>query len=364
MKKPQRIGIVQTAFIGDVVLATPLAEAARRAAPGAEITFVTIPGTANLVDHHPFVDRVVVFDKRGSEHGIAGVRSLSRKLEGLDIALIPHRSFRSAAAAFWAGIPVRVGFENSAGAFLLTHTVPYHRLHEVDRNLALGAAVGLGGEGLAPALFPGREDRRVVSSRLPDRLRAPVVALAPGSIWSTKRWPLDSFVALAQLLRRRLEATLILVGGPGDAELCSELARRSGGVALNSAGRLTLRQSAELLRRCQVAVTNDSAPAHLAAAMGTAVVAIFGPTVTGFGFAPYGAGHRVLERPLPCRPCGWHGGKRCPIGTFECMRSIAPKDVFSAVEEIVRRQTYTPAAAVAKERSTQTSMELPAAPVG
>jgi heptosyltransferase-2 len=357
----QRIAIVQTAFIGDVVLATPLAEAVKRALPEAEVTFVVIPATANLVEHHPHVDRVLVFDKRGSERGIAGLRSLVRKLKGLDIALIPHRSFRSAVAVFWAGVPIRVGFDNSAGAFLFTHTVPYQRLHEVERNLSLLSPLGVRTERLAPRIYPDEEDRRVVSSFLQEQPRSPVVALAPGSIWPTKRWPLQYYRDLTRLLVHRLGTTPVLVGSSEDRALCDEIAAGVDGQALNAAGRLTLRQSAELLRRCHVVVTNDSAPAHLSSAMGTPVVALFGPTIPEFGFAPYGEGHRIFERALPCRPCGWHGGKHCPTGTFECLRSISPAEVLAAVEEILQRYTtdYT-----RKKQLSYESMEPTATAMG
>jgi len=331
----RRVAVIQTAYIGDVVLATPLAEAVKQTLPGAEVTFVVIPATANLVEHHRFVDRVLVFDKRGNHRGLRGLRRFARNLRGFDVALIPHRSIRSAALAFWARIPMRVGFDISAGSFLFSHTTPYRPGHELERNLSLLSAIGLQPLAATPRIDPDGGDCAVVTAILGRNGRGPRVAMAPGSIWPTKRWPAEHFVSLARMLQRRLGASIVLVGSAQDRALCRQILAGAGEETVDASGRLTLRQSAELLRRCQVAVTNDSAPAHLAAAMGTPVVALFGPTTPAFGFSPFGEGHRILERPLPCRPCSRHGGRHCPIGTFECMRSISPAEVAGVVEEML-----------------------------
>jgi heptosyltransferase-2 len=162
------------------------------------------------------------------------------------------------------------------------------------------------------------------------------VAVAPGSVWNTKRWPADRF---ADLVRRLNAARLpvVLVGGKDDVPLCDEIARAAGHPAvLNVAGRLSLLQSAELIRRCRLVVSNDSAPMHLAVAMRVPVVAIFGATVPSFGFSPAGPRDVVVETGgLSCRPCGIHGGKRCPVGTFECMLAIDTARVFDRVAALL-----------------------------
>jgi heptosyltransferase-2 len=162
------------------------------------------------------------------------------------------------------------------------------------------------------------------------------VALAPGSIWATKRWPAAHFVGLAKLL---VDAgwALALIGGTQDRSLCDQISDAVGGKhALNAAGALNLLQSAELIRRSDALVSNDSAPMHLASAMRVPVVALFGPTIPGFGFAPLGPRDIVVERrSLSCRPCSIHGGTKCPIGTFECMIAISPGEVFRAVESLL-----------------------------
>jgi heptosyltransferase-2 len=165
-----------------------------------------------------------------------------------------------------------------------------------------------------------------------------MVAIAPGSVWNTKRWIQEHFVGLIKILVDE-GYSIAVVGGAEDASLCQEIERATGNErVLNAAGRLMLLQSAELLRRCKVVVSNDSAPMHLAGAVGTPVVAIFGATVPQFGFGPTGALDEVVETlGLPCRPCSIHGGDACPIGTFVCMKQITPGQVLEKVRMIMSR---------------------------
>jgi heptosyltransferase-2 len=159
------------------------------------------------------------------------------------------------------------------------------------------------------------------------------VALAPGSIWGSKRWPY--YRELAVRLAER--AAIVVVGGPEDVDLASEITQavgRSGGRAASGCGRLTLRQSAEVIRRAVVLVTNDSAPLHLATAMGTPVVAVFGPTIPEFGFGPIREGDVSLGlAELACRPCSDHGPPACPLGHHRCMRELSVDRVLAAIEE-------------------------------
>jgi len=347
MTGPRRILLFQTAFPGDVVLLLPLAEALRRTFPRAHIAAVTIPAAAELLANHPAVDEIIRYDKRGSQRGIAGANALARTLrqKRFDTALIPHRSIRSAALCARAGIPKRIGFSTSAGRLFLTVTVRYDpSMHEIRRNLSLAGPLGISEEGLPlPSLYPSASDVAAVDALLKGwrGLRGTGgewVAVAPGSIWNTKRWPHDRF---AQMIRQLLSRGLavVLIGGTSDEELCRQIAEGTDSHdVLNAAGRLSLLQSAELIRRCTVLVSNDSAPMHLAVAMRVPVVAIFGATVPRFGFAPAGRADSVVEKVgLSCRPCGIHGGKVCPVGTFECMLSIEAGRVTAEVLALRQR---------------------------
>ena len=323
--------MIQTAFLGDVVLTTPLLAAlAERHGP---VDVVTTPAAVPLVETHPAVRRAIPYDKRGAERGPAGLRSLARRLAaaGYEVAYLPHRSLRTALLAWLARVPRRVGF---ADGWPLLYTEARRRPatgHEIDRLLAL---VGAPPGAFTPRLYPTADDERVVEQLLSSAgIPAEFIALAPGSIWGSKRWPY--FVDLATRLAPR--EPVVIVGGPEDAALGDNIAaavRRSGGQAVDACGQLTLRQSAVLIRRASVLVTNDSAPLHLASAVGTPVLGLFGPTIPEFGFGPIGAGDQTVGvTGLVCRPCSDHGPPACPLGHHRCMKELGVATVAAALEE-------------------------------
>jgi heptosyltransferase-2 len=325
--------VVQTAFLGDVVLTTPLLAAL--AARHGPVDVVTTPAAAPLLETHPAVRRVIPYDKRRADRGWRGLRALARRLssEGYERAYLPHRSLRTAALALLARIPARIGF-TGGWSFLYTEGRRKPTTgHEIDRLLALADERPAA---YPPQLRPTPEDERTATELLAlggiggGTL---FVAVAPGSIWGSKRWP--HYGELAGLLARH--AIVVAVGGPEDHALGEEMVRaagRSGGRAVNACGALSLRQSAALIARAAVLVTNDSAPLHLATAMGTPIVAVFGPTLPEFGFGPIRAGDVALGvAGLDCRPCSRHGPPRCPLGHHRCMRDLGPEVVAAAIEE-------------------------------
>lgn len=338
-----RVLIIQTAFLGDVILTLPLVDELRKNLyASAEIHFLAIPSVANVLENYPGLDRVILYDKRKSERSFGAFlkkTALLRK-EKYDLALLPHRSWRSAILAKWAKIPVRIGFDKSWASFLYTHVVPYAKNeHEVNRNLALLQPMGIlvpKESGLRLEISP--EDRKKVDALWQSaglQETTPCVAVAPGSVWFTKRWLPDRFAQLIrELLKQKIQVAII--GGPEDAELGQFLEEVAPGKVANFVGKLSPRQSAEAIRRCAVLISNDSAPVHLASAVGTPVVEIYGPTLPSFGFTPFGVPHRIVEnKNLSCRPCGDHGGNRCPLGTFDCMKSISVFEVLRAVEDLL-----------------------------
>ena len=321
--------VIQTAFLGDVILSTPLLSAlAERHGP---VDVVTTPLGAPLLETHPAVRQVFPYDKRRADRGWNGLTTLARRLrqQGYGRAYLPHRSLRSAALALLARIPSRIGYSGS-WSFLYTEARPKPRTgHETDRLLAL--AHGASGT-YPPKLRPTPDDERVAAGLIDGDF----VALAPGSIWGSKRWPY--YAELAANLAPRV--AIVVVGGPDDAGLGEEIVRaveggRGWSRAVNACGQLTLRQSAGLIGRAALLVTNDSAPLHLATAMGTPVVALFGPTVTEFGFGPVRAGDVALGVDgLRCRPCSPHGPPTCPLGHHRCMRELTVAAVMAAIEEL------------------------------
>ncbi len=323
--------MIQTAFLGDVVLTTPLFEAL--AARHGPVDVVTTPAAAPLIETHPAVRRVIPYDKNGRDRGLAGLLRLARSLraERYECAYLPHRSLRTALAALLARIPQRVGFDDGWRSLYTDVRRRAKQGHEIDRVLALA---GVAAHRARPRLHVTLADHAATEGFLrehaiPERF----VALAPGSIWGSKRWPY--YRELAERLAER--AGIVVVGAAEDARLAAEITEavaRAGGRAVSGCGRLSVRQSVEAIRRAAVLVTNDSAPLHFAQAVDTPTVAIFGSTAPSFGFGPRGPRDQVVElEGVPCRPCSPHGPPRCPLGHHVCMKSLSVQDVLQAIEE-------------------------------
>jgi heptosyltransferase-2 len=325
-----------------------MVQALKRTFPEGFISFVAIPVSAAVLLNHPSLDEVIEYDKKGTERGLRGMlRCAARLREGrFDTAIIPHRSIRSAFLPFLAGIPQRIGFSTSAGSFMLTEKVRDDRnRHEILRNLDLLRPLGIEGALELPSLYPSADDRATVDRILAEGLPAlhsgsRLISVAPGSVWETKRWPEAKFAALTRRLTED-GFCVAVIGGPLDESLAERVASAGArGRTLSTAGRLSMLQSAEVIRRSEVLVTNDSAPMHAGVAMQTPVVALFGATIPGFGFGPVGSKDRIHQTDgLRCRPCSIHGGKRCPIGTFDCMQRIDPMDVAGTVEDILKTKS-------------------------
>jgi heptosyltransferase II len=330
--------LIQTSFLGDAILTTPLI---RELAARGPVDVVTTPASAALLANDPHVRRVVAYDKRGDQAGLGALRRLAGRVRAdapTAVAYLAQGSLRSAALAWLAGYRTRVGFDTSAGRWLYTRRVAYRRdRHHAERLLSLAVGdVTFTPERLQPALYPGDAERTAVETLL----RAagadddPLLALAPGSIWATKRWP--GFVELARDLTRH--GRLVVIGSREDAELGRAITDAVGGAAVDATGRLSLLASAALIGRCRVLVSNDSAPQHMASAMGTPTVAIFGPTVPAFGFGPLAPLSIVSEvSGLACRPCHSHGPRQCPLGHWRCMRELSVIAVGDSARTLLER---------------------------
>jgi len=322
--------VIQTSFLGDVVLTTPLLSHLALHGP---VDVVTTPAGGALLESHPAVRRVIRYDKRGAGRGMRGLRALASALraENYGAAYLAQGSWRSAALAWLANIPARVGFDTSAGRMLYTEQMVYRRdWHQCERLYRL-AALNPEQAPPAPSLHPSADDDSAVDALLATAPFGdlPFVAVAPGSVWATKRWPF--YAALPDLLPR--SHGVVIVGGADDRALAAEIVAAAPSRVLDATGRLSLLASAALIGRAAGLITNDSLPQHLASAMGTATVTVYGPTLPAFGFGPLAPGHAIVEHApgLECRPCSAHGPQRCPRGHFHCMREIAPAMVAAAV---------------------------------
>lgn len=338
--------VLQTSFLGDMVLTTPLLE---RLAGEGLVHVVATPANAALLANHPAVASVIVFDKRGADGGLGGLRRVAKRLRavGAQRAYLAQGSSRTAALAWLAGIPERIGFATSGGRLFTTRRVPYDRtLHHAARlwQLANPPGAPTAPAALRPSLYPGAAEHEAVSRLLQAygvRDDEPLVALAPGSVWATKRWPSYDQLAAELLESPALrDARIVVLGAAGDAPLAQAIgaavAGTGGAPAIDATGQLSLLGSAALLSRCRVLVSNDSAPLHLASAMNTPTVALFGPTVPALGFGPLAARQSVVQHDaLACRPCHAHGPMHCPLGHWRCMRDLPPQQVSEAVQRLI-----------------------------
>lgn len=335
-----KILIVQTGFLGDVVLSTPLITALRRRFPESELSFLTTPAAAGLVTDHPALRETIIFDKRGTASGWRGLWRMAAELRRrkFDIAFSLHKSLRTAALLVLAGVPVRYGFREAAGAFLYSATAQRSDLpHDVLRNLALLRTIGAEPreqEAVLEIALPAAARERAAGLLRPYHGR-PVVVIAPGSVWLTKRWLPEGFARAAAHLQTRGNQ-VVLVGGTDDRSVAAEIRRACPPDVLDLTGNLTLAESAAVIAAAQLLITNDSAPLHLASAFRVPVVALFCATVPEFGFGPWQTRHVILGVPgLSCRPCGRHGGNACPTGTHFCRNQLPAAEVIAAAESLL-----------------------------
>ena len=348
-KKVNKIGIFQTSFIGDSVLTTPLIKKTAKLFPDTKIVVITRPQTEDIFRPMKEVSEIILNDKKGWNK-IVGVWKTAQaiKRSGIDILLVPHRSFRSALIAWLSRVPVRIGFTSSEGWFLYTKTVPFSwMIHDAERNLSLLQGIvkeKFQAEKLSMRYAPSAEEnvaRLIKDFNLEGKT---LVGIHAGSAWPTKCWPMEYFVQLISRLQTELGVQVVLVGGGHkDADLGEKICQLSQGHAANLCGKTSLADLMALMQHFKLFITNDSGPMHIATAFDVPTLAIFGPTTRELGFFPYGAGHRVMEvKGPPCRPCALHGGKKCPLGHFKCMRDILPERVFENAKEMLAEHHALP----------------------
>ncbi len=332
----KNILVIQTAFLGDVILSTPIVRELSKIFRYSRIDVLTRPETQLIFKYNPHVNRTLVFDKKSKRVKFASFVELVKLFKEIkyDIAFSIQSSFTSAMLMKLGKIPVRVGFDRQK---FLTHPVPYdHNVHMRRRTLdLLHPFSDENFDSQTEIYWSGREAEKarqifdVISSHSKF-----VIGIAPGSVWPTKQWPKEYYISLAQMLKKK-DISLVFIGGKAEKKLCHEIIAKSRAHGFNLAGDLNVLESAALIDKLDLMVTNDSAPLHIANAVKTDVLAIFGPTVKEFGFYPYRENDRMLEVPLYCRPCGKHGGKRCPEKHFRCMRLVRPEMVFNAVNSMI-----------------------------
>ena len=320
MKSPldsvQKILLIQTAFLGDVILATPVASELKRLFPAASIDFLVKKGNETLLHNNPNLRYVITFDKsKGKWRSMLQLIKQFRSQQ-YDLVLNLHRFGSSGILTTFSGGKKKYGFKKNPFAFFYTKSFPHTigtNQHEVERNLSIISEFGAVAR-KRPELYPSQANFEKVK----EFSKGNFFCMAPASVWFTKQLPKEKWVELVK--QKSSTGKIYLLGGKADQELCAEIIERSGvSNAVNLAGELNLLESAALLSKAKRTFVNDSGPLHLASAMNAPVTAFFCSTVPAFGFGPLSDDSEIREvLGLDCRPCGLHGFKTCPKGHFKC----------------------------------------------
>ena len=333
---PLNVLAVRFSSIGDVLLTTPLLRAIRRRHPASRMSVLTKQAYVPLLSHNPHVSEVIGMGQERTLTGLAAELRANHYTHMLDLHdSLRTRVLRTLVPGHWSTYPkhrvVRaVLIYAKRNLYGDTRPVP-------ERYFSAARDLDVAPDGGPPELSWAPETEREVADWLASAKSTPgrpLIALAPGAAHATKRWPREHWLAL---VRRLVDQDFdpVLVGGVEDVPLSTELATGAPAQVMNAAGRFGLQGTAALLHRAAALVSGDTGVMHMATAVGTPVVALFGPTVQPFGFFPYTSRARVVELALDCRPCSSKGGPRCPLGHHRCMLDMHPELVFEALQRSV-----------------------------
>jgi len=340
MIKHDKILVIQTAFLGDVILALPMVQTIKNHLPDSKIDFLCVPGNVSVLSNHTSIRNVIPYDKKGGDKIDKFIEALSQIREfEYDVVISPHRSIRSALLTYYSEAKTRIGFERNSLSFLLTHKVPYdYHAHEIHRNLKLAKAVpGINFNeekvSLKPTLYPADEDNNIVNHLLN---KSNLISFAPCSRWFTKQLSIMKSKEIAVKAVNN-GYNIALIGGEEDIDYCSRLEKEISDFAIvNLCGKLTPLQSYLVMNKSKAVITVDSAAQHLCAAAGTPILLVYGSTDNSFGFYPLIQKHKIMEiNGLPCRPCTDHGRLNCPEGHFKCIEDLNPEQIINELNKLI-----------------------------
>ncbi len=330
---PSRILVIQTAFLGDAILATSVLESLHEAFPATRLDFLVRQGHESLFDGHPFLYRVLVWNKQKDRYRNLWQLLRDIRAQRYDQVITLQRFASTGFLTTFSGAKQRIGFDKNPFAFGFTTTKP-HKLeagtHEIERNFTL-IEDKVGEVVQPPRLYPAEAHRQAVKKYQ----SGPYICLAPASIWFTKQYPAERWAALLAALPATY--SVCLLGSPADVDLGEKLIGLSSRKAsvTNLCGQLSFLESAALMQGAAMNYVNDSAPMHIASAVNAPVCAVYCSTVPSFGFGPLSDRSFVVEAEevLPCRPCGLHGHRACPEGHFRCSLDIKTEQLLSVLEK-------------------------------
>ncbi|EMJ95848.1 glycosyltransferase family 9 protein [Leptospira alstonii] len=321
----EKILLIQTAFLGDLILTTSFFREVKRKYPNSHLTVIVNKGTERVLEANPHIDRLIPLDKKEFKKSLWKFFSFlwSLRKERYTLCLLPHFSYRSTLIGFASGAKTRVGFESAGFSFLLTKKIsrPLRGIHEVEKLFSLlYSKEEYSNIQKRPELFWREESvfRVRVLMKENGLESGNYVLLAPSSVWETKRMPASKFRTLGERLAKESGKKVVLIGSKTDVDLCEEV---GAGYGINLAGKTDLPELSFLVSNAALMVSNDSSPIHFASAFNVPTLAVFGATVPDFGYTPLSDSFFISEiEGLYCRPCGIHGGRICPEGHFRCMK--------------------------------------------
>lgn len=343
MPDVQRILLIKPSSLGDIVHALPVVAALKEHWPAAHLTWFVKRQWADLVERAAGVDRVWPVDMTVMSW-FGQARAL--RAERFDLAVDLQGLFRSGAFAWLSGAPMRIGFANgregSPWFYKQRVPVPSVEMHAVDRYLLVAAALGACPTETPQFRFKMLDADMAVVREVFQRKRVsmdrPWVAMNVSARWSTKRWPLSSFAVVLDQLHKEGLGPVVVIGSSDEQCDAIQLRALTKSPFIDLIGAIPLGCLPALLSKAAAMITNDSGPMHIAAALGIPVVAMFGPT-SAIRTGPYGAGHRVLTRQLPCSPCFSRVCRHSP--KMECLHLIKPNDVVEAIRHVVTAHTIS-----------------------
>jgi len=338
--------LIRLDHLGDVLLTTPAIKSLKKRFPHARITLVVKKWALETVKNNPHIDRIIIFNpswtiprgERTETAGVAGIYRLVRQLryERFDLAIDFKGDFRNILLAYLSGAKRRVSYGIRGGGFLLTDIVPYQEgIHEIDKNLRLLVPLGINSDGIHMELYLNSGDvakaEQIIGQEGID-LRRRTIALHHGGGSHYKRWGMEKFITLAKRLTKDNSTNVLIFCGPYEGKPFQSGGKPEKGIFLMPD--MTICQMAAAFQRCDLLVCNDSGPMHVGIAVGTPIVAIFGPTPPD-RFGPKDLRkNRVVRSPLRCSPC-WHPDTTFGCKEADCLKGIKVDDVMAAIEELV-----------------------------
>jgi heptosyltransferase-2 len=328
-----KILIIQTAFIGDVILATPVAEKLHRFFPDAGIDFLVRKGTEELFTGHPFIHDVLIWNRK--RHKYKNLFKIIRIVRSnhYDLIVNLHRFGSSGIVTAFSKAKRTIGFNKNPFSIFFGKRVKHiigkgnSQNHEIDRNLLLIVEYGNQNH-VMPRLYPTVKDFKKVEIFS----HKEYICIAPASVWFTKQYPKEKWIEFVRSIEKTLH--ICLIGSETDKVLCDEIIGESRHQSIeNMAGELTLLETAALMKNAKMNFVNDSAPMHIASAMNAPVSAVYCSTIPDFGFGPLSEKSTIIQtdEPLECRPCGLHGLKSCPENYFECAYTIRTENLLKTL---------------------------------